>query len=137
MKMKQTRKSTSNTVVSKNIYDLAASYGMSAPRIAEVMGVSEQLVYNAIAGHPVGRVNDRCAEFYAEVLDLKQALNNSKSASASGELERENNLQAAKIADQLATITNLRSELIDRRAERQERATVITALTKYMARGDK
>jgi predicted transcriptional regulator len=59
-----TRNRTSNTVVSKSIEALKYNWGYSIAEIADVLGVSQQLVSNALQGHKVGAVNENAARYY-------------------------------------------------------------------------
>ena len=59
-----TRNRTSNTVVSKSIEALKYNWGYSIAEIADVLGVSQQLVSNALQGHKVGPVNENAARYY-------------------------------------------------------------------------
>ena len=60
-----TRNRTSNTVVSKSIEELKHhGSGYSIAEIADTIGVSQQLVSNALQGHKVGLVNDKAAQYY-------------------------------------------------------------------------
>tara|TARA_R110002126_G_scaffold73946_1_gene184501 strand:- start:568 stop:942 length:375 start_codon:yes stop_codon:yes gene_type:complete len=59
-----TRNRTSNTVVSKSIEALKYNWGYSIAEIADVLGVSQQLVSNALQGHKVGAVNENAAQYY-------------------------------------------------------------------------
>ena len=59
-----TRNRTSNTVVSKSIEALKYNWGYSIAEIADVLGVSQQLVSNALQGHKVGPVNENAAQYY-------------------------------------------------------------------------
>jgi predicted transcriptional regulator len=59
-----TRNRTSNTVVSKSIEALKYNWGYSIAEIADVLGVSQQLVSNALQGNKVGAVNENAAQYY-------------------------------------------------------------------------
>ena len=59
-----TRNRTSNTVVSKSIEALKYNWGYSIAEIADVLGVSQQLVSNALQGHKIGPVNENAAQYY-------------------------------------------------------------------------
>ena len=59
-----TRNRTSNTVVSKSIEALKYNWGYSIAEIADVLGVSQQLVSNALQGHKVGAVNENAAQYF-------------------------------------------------------------------------
>tara|TARA_R110000868_G_scaffold15737_2_gene71774 strand:- start:343 stop:717 length:375 start_codon:yes stop_codon:yes gene_type:complete len=62
--MTNTRNRTSNTVVSKSIEALKYNWGYSIAEIADVLGVSQQLVSNALQGHKIGPVNENAAQYY-------------------------------------------------------------------------
>ena len=61
--MTDTRNRTSKTIVSFSIKTMSAE-GYTIGRIAQILGVSEQLVSNALQGHQVGPVNDKAATYY-------------------------------------------------------------------------
>ena len=61
--MTNTRNRTSKTIVSQSIERMSVE-GYTIGRIAQILGVSEQLVSNALQGHQVNPVNDKAATYY-------------------------------------------------------------------------
>jgi predicted transcriptional regulator len=58
-----TRNRTSKTIVSQSIERMSVE-GYTIGRIAQILGVSEQLVSSALQGDKVGPVNDKAATYY-------------------------------------------------------------------------
>jgi predicted transcriptional regulator len=67
-----TRNRTSNTVVSQHIRQLNTELMHSIAEIAKILGVSEQLVSNALQGQKVGKVNDKAAQYYLRLMFEKR-----------------------------------------------------------------
>jgi IS30 family transposase len=119
-----TRNRQSKTIVSQSIERMSVE-GYTIGRIAQILGVSEQLVSNALQGHQINPVNDKAATYYLawqasmktrivaekEVQRLQDnlalALKLEPDSDAYASLEAENSEQADTIAVLKAALRNL------------------------------
>jgi hypothetical protein len=115
-----TRNRHSKTIVSESIERMSVE-GYTIGRIAQILGVSEQLVYIALQGEKVGPVNEKAAQYYMAWRDSERLLDDAKKEvqrvqdnialnGAERDSEARSKLEAT-INEQAATIVALKAAL--------------------------